>query len=208
MRFHRQIKITKGLSLSLSKPGIGVRVGSPGASVSFGPKGTYLNTGIPGTGISQRTKLFDNHHPAQTPTLKLDDDINVNIRLDTWGEGALRLTDKMGAEIKDESIINTVKASTRYKNTVAELKRQRLLSAKPVAPQFSKTGGEVFRVLGILIASFCGLFGIGFTVAAFKGEPVMIIAGLFFFGASWFFWRLSKMATYKQSNNTPCPINK
>ncbi len=55
--FRKRIKIAKGVSLNLSKSGIGASVGGKGLSVSTGKRGTYVNTSIPGTGLSNRSKI-------------------------------------------------------------------------------------------------------------------------------------------------------
>jgi hypothetical protein len=58
IRFQKKIKLFKGVSLNLSKSGIGLSVGKKGASVSIEPDGDIMgNVGIPGTGLSYRTKL-------------------------------------------------------------------------------------------------------------------------------------------------------
>ena len=58
LRFQKKIKLFKGVSLNLSKSGIGLSVGKKGASVSIEPDGDIMgNVGIPGTGIWYRTKL-------------------------------------------------------------------------------------------------------------------------------------------------------
>ena len=58
IRFQKKIKLFNGVSLNLSKSGIGLSVGKKGASVSIEPDGDIMgNVGIPGTGLSYRTKL-------------------------------------------------------------------------------------------------------------------------------------------------------
>ena len=59
LRYHKRIKICKGLYLNVSKSGVGLSLGQRGASLSVGPRGTYSNLGIPGTGISYREKIDD-----------------------------------------------------------------------------------------------------------------------------------------------------
>lgn len=57
LRFQRRIRIAPGVSLNLSKRGIGASVGPRGAKVSVGRRGVYGNVGLPGTGLSYREKL-------------------------------------------------------------------------------------------------------------------------------------------------------
>jgi len=57
LRFQRRIRIAPGVSLNLSKRGIGASVGPRGAKISVGRRGVYGNVGLPGTGLSYREKL-------------------------------------------------------------------------------------------------------------------------------------------------------
>ncbi|WP_299314056.1 DUF4236 domain-containing protein [uncultured Halomonas sp.] len=57
LRFQRRIRIAPGVSLNLSKRGIGASIGPRGAKVSVGRRGVYGNVGLPGTGLSYREKL-------------------------------------------------------------------------------------------------------------------------------------------------------
>lgn len=56
LRFQRRIKIAPGVTVNLSKSGIGASVGVRGARYGVNPKGqTYKSVGLPGTGLSYRT---------------------------------------------------------------------------------------------------------------------------------------------------------
>lgn len=57
LRFQRRIRIAPGISLNLSKGGIGASIGPKGAKLSVGRRGVYSNVGLPGTGLSYRQKL-------------------------------------------------------------------------------------------------------------------------------------------------------
>lgn len=57
LRFQRRIRIAPGVSLNLSKSGIGASIGPRGAKVSVGSRGVYANVGLPGTGLAYREKL-------------------------------------------------------------------------------------------------------------------------------------------------------
>ncbi|MCE9663260.1 DUF4236 domain-containing protein [Halomonas sp. M5N1S17] len=57
LRFRRRIRIAPGISLNLSKSGIGASIGPRGAKVSVGRRGVYANVGLPGTGLAYREKL-------------------------------------------------------------------------------------------------------------------------------------------------------
>ncbi len=53
-RFRKSLRIFKGLSVTLSGAGVGVRAGIPALNVSAGPSGPALNVGIPGSGVGYR----------------------------------------------------------------------------------------------------------------------------------------------------------
>ena len=57
LRFLRRIRIAPGISLNLSKSGIGAYIGPRGVKVSAGRRGVYANVGLPGTGLAYREKL-------------------------------------------------------------------------------------------------------------------------------------------------------
>ncbi|SDL22836.1 Protein of unknown function [Franzmannia pantelleriensis] len=57
LRFRRRIRIAPGISLNLSKSGIGASIGPRGAKINVGSRGVYANVGLPGTGLSFREKL-------------------------------------------------------------------------------------------------------------------------------------------------------
>lgn len=58
LNFRKSIKICKGVSLNLSKSGVGVSVGTKGARASVNTSGrSSVRVGIPGTGISYSTSL-------------------------------------------------------------------------------------------------------------------------------------------------------
>lgn len=53
-RFQRRIKIIPGLTLNLSKSGLGLSAGVRGARVSVGSRGVHSHMGLPGTGLAYR----------------------------------------------------------------------------------------------------------------------------------------------------------
>ncbi len=56
-RFQRRVKIAPGLTLVVSKRGVGVSAGVTGARVSATPSGIFAHGGLPGTGLAYREKL-------------------------------------------------------------------------------------------------------------------------------------------------------
>jgi hypothetical protein len=54
LRFRRRVKIAPGVSLNISKSGVGISAGPRGAKIGVGPRGVHRSVGIPGTGLSYR----------------------------------------------------------------------------------------------------------------------------------------------------------
>ena len=124
MRFRRRVKIMKGLNLNFSKSGVSLSAGGRGASVTMGKKGSYLNTGIPGTGIYNRTKLGNSNSSQQLTNRNVqipEEKAQVSIGLDEKGNPTLTITDSMGRQITDETILRKVKRSEKYKQSVEGL---------------------------------------------------------------------------------------
>lgn len=127
VRFHRSVRIAKGVRLNISKRGLGVSVGPRGAKVSFGPSGVYSNVGIPGSGLYSRTKLNSNSKssqkasrhrtssPKSTVTLNLDITIKID---DETGDETISIFEG-NREIKDKSIIRKVKRNPNFKEKLA-----------------------------------------------------------------------------------------
>lgn len=64
MNFKKQIPITKGVTLNISKSEtkklqISLTVGIRGLNVNISKKGIYVNVSLPGTGIYDRRKIID-----------------------------------------------------------------------------------------------------------------------------------------------------
>lgn len=47
LRFNRRIRIAPGISLNLSKSGIGASIGPRGAKINISSRGVYGNVGLP-----------------------------------------------------------------------------------------------------------------------------------------------------------------
>ena len=57
LRFHRSIRLARGLRLNLSKTGTSLSVGGRGATVNLSRRGARGTVGLPGTGISWSESL-------------------------------------------------------------------------------------------------------------------------------------------------------
>ncbi|WP_022670645.1 DUF4236 domain-containing protein [Hippea alviniae] len=58
IRFYRRIRLTKGITLNISKSGFSISFGRRGFHITFGKNGIRITTGIPGTGVYS-TKQID-----------------------------------------------------------------------------------------------------------------------------------------------------
>ena len=69
-RFQRRIKILPGLTINLSKSGVGFSVGARGFHTGIDSKGRrYTSTSLPGTGVSWREYQKAKPHGASPPAL-------------------------------------------------------------------------------------------------------------------------------------------
>lgn len=73
-RLQRRVRIAPGLTMNISKRGVGMSVGPRGAKVSVGPRGRRESVGIPGTGmryeVRQDWKKGSSGKPAKKKNLK------------------------------------------------------------------------------------------------------------------------------------------
>ncbi|MFS8151264.1 DUF4236 domain-containing protein [Vreelandella titanicae] len=105
LRFNRRIRIAPGISLNLSKSGIGASIGPRGAKINVSSRGVYSNVGLPGTGLAYREKHNKRsgrspHPRAPSPgqaleqQLKTGDSAAVRVRVQEDGE--VVITDDSG----------------------------------------------------------------------------------------------------------------
>jgi Protein of unknown function (DUF4236) len=55
-RFHKRVRLCKGLALNLSKSGASLSVGGKGVTTNVSRRGVRTTLSIPGTGISYQTR--------------------------------------------------------------------------------------------------------------------------------------------------------
>ena len=65
--FRKRLRLSKWLSLNLSKSGVGLSLGPPGAKLSVNPKRARMQVGIPGTGIGYRKDVSLPQEPTAPP---------------------------------------------------------------------------------------------------------------------------------------------
>jgi len=139
VRFHKSVRLGKGVRLNVSKRGISTTVGRPGMSVNIGKRGTYANVGIRGTGLSTRTKIVGSSQGrsrsssrSSVPRMSADEraavewirvmgarDIVFTVKI---VEGQPQVGDKDGNPITDEALLVALKKTQAYKDTLAKAK--------------------------------------------------------------------------------------
>ena len=131
IRFHRSIKIAKGVRLNISKKGFGVSVGPRGAKISTGPSGVYSNIGIPGSGLYARSKISgtskntnpSNQNLGSSPTTNSKSyDVQISID-DKTGKEEIKVFDK-GVEVHDKSLIRKITSDSTFKERLKKLREQ------------------------------------------------------------------------------------
>lgn len=69
--FRKRFRLSKWLSLNVSKSGLGLSVGPPGAKLSLNPKRARMQLGIPGTGLGYRRDVsLPQEGEPPTPTCR------------------------------------------------------------------------------------------------------------------------------------------
>lgn len=129
LRYHKRIKICKGLYLNVSKSGVGLSLGQRGASLSIGSRGTYSNLGIPGTGISFRERI-DNTSKSNNSSGGTT--IHCHIEIDDAGVETVVMKDIFGTIVTDERIIRLVKRQDAFKDLLdrARIEKQQEITEK------------------------------------------------------------------------------
>ncbi len=131
IRFHRSIKIAKGLRLNISKKGLGVSAGPRGAKISAGPSGVYSNIGIPGSGlyarnkisgISKHTNSSNQNSGSSSATNSKSYDVQISID-DKTGKEEIKVFDN-GVEVYDKSLLRKIRLDSTFKERLQKLREQ------------------------------------------------------------------------------------
>ena len=69
LRFHRSIRLARGLRVNLSKTGASLSVGRPGATVNLSRRGARGTVGLPGTGVSWSETLRPGRGGRRSPVV-------------------------------------------------------------------------------------------------------------------------------------------
>ena len=130
LRFHKSVRIGKGVKLNFSKSGIGASLGIPGFSYSVGKAGSYANVGIPGTGISYRRKIGGSSSSSSSSSSRsyLSTPENqypqVTVSVQYFDDGTVRFFTPDGTEITDAEIIRKVKSTAAFKESARTIKEK------------------------------------------------------------------------------------
>lgn len=130
VRFHRSVRIVKGVRLNISKSGLGLSVGPRGAKISFGPSGVYSNVGIPGTGLSVRKKIGNvssrsnraSHSSTVPQKKKLDITVEISIDDETGVETVTLSHD--GKNIDDSSLLRRIRRDADFKEKLQKVREK------------------------------------------------------------------------------------
>ena len=128
VRFHRSVKIAKGVRLNISKKGLGVSLGPPGAKVSIGPSGVYTSVGVPGTGLYVRDKISGStskktsHNQKNRHTNLVEKHFDVEVSIDDeTGVETVKMFDR-GHEVTDPSLLRKLRGDPIFKERLAALR--------------------------------------------------------------------------------------
>lgn len=135
LRFHKSVKIGKGMKINFSKSGVGASFGIPGFSYSVGKKGSYINAGIPGTGISYRKKLGSSSSKNRNSSSSRSSSSpcsyskalekqyqQANISIQHYDDGTVGFFAPDGTEITNAEIIKKIKTTATFKESARNAK--------------------------------------------------------------------------------------
>ena len=131
-RFHKSVKIAKGVKVNFSKSGASLSLGGHGHSVNFSSRGTRSTVGIPGTGLSYSSNIAGGHSKSRSSsrsssyTSRSTVQIPKQVEIHMNEMGQLLLLDGYGSEITDKAVIRKIKSQPKFQAQIAELEEQRL----------------------------------------------------------------------------------
>jgi hypothetical protein len=91
VRFRRRVTIAPGVSLNISKRGLGISAGPRGVKAGIGPRGVHHSVGLPGTGLFYRKDASWGQTKSQGQQAATAD-VAVHVRDD----GTVHFTDQAG----------------------------------------------------------------------------------------------------------------
>lgn len=129
-RFHRRVRICKGVNLNFSKSGIGVSVWTPFGRVSTGPNGSYLTTTVC-KGVSYRQKLdTQSKNSNYVPNQTISESTYVSgskyvIQIDEKGNESVYFEDPSGNRFTSEDSLKQLLRSSEYKEALRIIRQKK-----------------------------------------------------------------------------------
>lgn len=145
LRFHKSIKLCKGVKLNISKTGPSLTLGGKGLTMNVGKNGVYGNASLSGTGLSYRQKLIGGKNSkdkglignaVSSITGKKENASSENkakkgktvsgidlsdYELDIDESGSIHIFDKKNHEVTDPTVLRKIRSTEDYKIMKAEM---------------------------------------------------------------------------------------
>jgi hypothetical protein len=91
VRFRRRVRIAPGVSLNISKSGLGIAAGPRGLKIGAGPRGTHYSVGAPGTGLHYRKET--RNRATSRAAAAAPAEVPASAKLVLLSDGTLELRD-------------------------------------------------------------------------------------------------------------------
>lgn len=162
IRFHKSIKICKGVKVNFSKRGVSTSFGGKGFTFNTGTRGSYATFGIPGTGLSSRVKLSGSSshkstssrsstsrssnsyaHSAYTPQ---PDPIPVDIKIQHYDDGSVKFFTANDVEITNPAIIAKIKSTAAYKESARKAKEDMRVHNEQEVAHFNQDAADIIEM--------------------------------------------------------------
>ena len=162
IRFHKSIKICKGVKVNFSKRGVSTSFGGKGFSFNTGTRGSSATFGIPGTGLSTRVNLSGgssrkssssrssasrstNTYTKSTYTPQ-PEPIPVNIKIEHYDDGTVKFFTANDVEITDSAIIAKIKSTAAYKESARKAKEDMRVHNDQEVAHFNQDAADIIEI--------------------------------------------------------------
>lgn len=196
IRFHKSIKICKGVKVNFSKRGVSTSFGGKGFTFNTGTRGSYATFGIPGTGLSSRVKLSGNsshkssssrsstsrssNSYARSTYTPQPDPIPVDIKIQHYDDGSVKFFTANNVEITDPAIIAKIKSTAAYKESARKAKEDMRVHNEQEVAHFNQDAADIIEMYkhSTMLYSETELVGIleklspkTYTIQDFEEQP-------------------------------------
>lgn len=162
IRFHKSIKICKGVKVNFSKRGVSTSFGGKGFSFNTGTRGSSATFGIPGTGLSTRVNLTGgssrkssssrssssrstNTYTKSTYTPQ-PEPIPVDIKIQHYDDGSVKFFTANDVEITDPTIIAKIKSTSAYKESARKAKEDMRVHNEQEVAHFNQDAADIIEM--------------------------------------------------------------